>query len=64
MSLEKKLYTEEELKEAMEYGFDYGYQKGFTDACADVPEYGEDLFNKDQSIFGDWFKENKTDNHE
>ena len=58
--MEGKLYTKEELREAMEYGFDAGYQKGFTDAFQDDPIYGEDLFNKDKSIFEDWFKEEKT----
>jgi hypothetical protein len=59
--MEGKMYTKEELKEAMEYGFDYGYHQGFTAASLDEPVYEETPFSKDESIFEDWFKENKSE---
>jgi len=60
--MEGKLYTKEELKEAMEYGFDSGYQYGFTDASEEESVYAIEPFkNRDETIFEDWFKENKAE---
>jgi hypothetical protein len=52
----KKRYSENDLREAMEYGLDFGYQKGFTDASLDEPTYHEG-FNKEDGTFEDWLND-------